>query len=83
VKALAYGSSIPHIDVADLKAFQVVRLRSKEEAAIADLAEEAASLRAKADLQERALASAAEKLIGQFVAGEMSNFMTTMRADDR
>jgi len=83
VKALAYGSSIPHIDVADLKAFRVVRLPSKEENAIADLAEDAAALRARADIQERALATAAEKLIDQFIAGEMKNFIATTPTDDR
>jgi hypothetical protein len=83
VKALAYGSSIPHIDVADLKAFEIVRLATREEASIADLAEEAASLRARADVQERALATAAGELIDQFVAGEMKNFITTTRVGCR
>lgn len=78
VKALAYGSSIPHIDVADLLDFKIVRLAAKDETAIADLAEEAAALRAQADVQERALAKAAGELIDQLVAGDMLNFVTTM-----
>lgn len=80
VKALPYGSSIPEIDPTDFANFQVVRIASKEETAIADLAEEAASLRARADLLERALATDAGKLIDQFVAGDMLNFVTTMPA---
>ena len=52
VKALAYGSSIPEIEVGDVNTLQVVRLSKKHEDAIADLAESAAQLYADADLLE-------------------------------
>lgn len=74
VKALPYGSSIPEIDPTDFANFQVVRLAAKEETAIADLAEKAASLRAWADVQERALATASGEIITQFIAGDLGNF---------
>lgn len=80
VKALPFGSSVPEIDAAELESFAVVRLSAKEETAIADLAEQAASLRADADVKERALATAAGELIDEFVAGNMLNFVTTMPA---
>jgi hypothetical protein len=38
VKSIAYGSSIPEIEVADIEAFEVVRLKPSEESAIAELA---------------------------------------------
>ncbi len=74
VKSLAYGSSIPHIDVADLLTFEVVRLPHSEEEAIADLAEESAAKRAQADVLERELAADAGKLIDRFLAGDMREF---------
>ena len=53
VKALAYGSSIPHIEASDVSSFEFVRLPKAEESAIADLSEKAADRRAKADVLER------------------------------
>ncbi len=78
VKALPYGSSIPEIDPTDFANFQIVRLFKKEESAIADFAEEAAALRAEADVRERALATSAGELIDRFVAGDMLPFVITM-----
>lgn len=80
IKALPFGSSVPEIDPAELENLAIVRLSAKDESAIADLAEEAASLRADADVQERALATASGELIDEFVAGNMLNFVTTMPA---
>ncbi|HLL89080.1 MAG TPA: hypothetical protein VK324_07230 [Tepidisphaeraceae bacterium] len=67
VKAMAYGSSIPHIDVADVKAFEVARLEHAREVAIADTAEAAAERRAQADLLEQELTRDAEAIIDEFV----------------
>lgn len=72
VKALAYGSSIPHIDAADLLAFEIVRLPAAEENEIARLAEEAAAERAQADVRERELAADASGLIERFIATQRS-----------
>lgn len=56
VKALAYGSSIPEIEVDDLNNLKVVRLTREQEDEIADLAESAAKLNAEADLLEKEMA---------------------------
>jgi hypothetical protein len=55
VKALAYGSSIPEIDVSDVNAFECVRLDNNTEDEIAKLAEDSAKARAQADILERKL----------------------------
>jgi hypothetical protein len=68
VKALAYGSSIPHIDVGDVQTNEIVRLNDSEEAAIAELAEQSASARAAADILEREMAADAGKIIENFMA---------------
>ncbi len=78
VKSLAYGSSIPHIDGEDLLGLEIVRLSKDEENTIADLAEESAADRARADVLERELAEDAGKLIEKFLAGDMVSFVTTM-----
>lgn len=74
VKALAFGSSVPELDPEDLRNFEIVRLTSSQEDAIADLAEESASKRAQADMLERELAADAGKLIDCFLAGDMREF---------
>lgn len=76
VKALAYGSSIPHIDASDLLALEVVRLTADEESVIADLAEESAAERARADVLERELAADAGTLVDRFIAGDLASFAT-------
>jgi hypothetical protein len=73
VKALAYGSSIPEIEVADIEAFEIVRVKSAEEAAIADLAEAAAKARAGADILEREIATEGTAIIDRFMAGTRLN----------
>ena len=52
VKSLAYGSSIPEIEVEDVNNLQVIRLSENFENRIADLAEDAARLYADADIRE-------------------------------
>ncbi len=78
VKSLAFGSSVPELDPAEIRQFQVVRLASKDEDTIADLAEESAADRARADVLERELAEDAGKYIEKFLAGDMMHFVTTM-----
>lgn len=68
VKALAFGSSIPHLDVADVQRFQVVRVQSEVESEIAKLADESASARYLADALEQELARYAGKIIDRFIA---------------
>lgn len=68
VKSIAYGSSIPEIEVTDMEAFQVVRLKASEESAIAELAEASAKARATADVLEREIAADAEAIIARFIA---------------
>jgi hypothetical protein len=80
VKSLAYGSSIPHIDPGDLSLLDIPRLTPTQENAIADLAEESAALRAKADVLEREMAAEAGRLIDRFLAGDVVNFVVTMPA---
>lgn len=78
VKSLAYGSSIPEIDPTDFSNHRIVRLAESEENAIADLAEESASLRAQADVLEREMAAEAGRLIDGFLAGDVVHFVVTM-----
>ena len=68
VKSLAYGSSIPEIEVADIKGHQIVRLSGKVETAVAGLAEAAAKARAVADILEREIASEAAAIVDRFIA---------------
>jgi hypothetical protein len=67
VKSIAYGSSIPEIEVTDMEAFEVVRLKAPEESAIAELAEASAKARATADILEREIAANAEAIIARFI----------------
>lgn len=68
LKALTYGSSIPHIDVGDIRTHEIVRLGETEEAVIADLAEESAKARVAADSLEREIAADAGAIIDRFIA---------------
>ncbi len=68
VKALAYGSSIPEIEVADMQTFEIVRVKNDDESAIADLAEASAKARAAADILEREIATDAATIIARFIA---------------
>ena len=68
VKSLAYGSSIPEIDVYDAERFRVPRLDKRREEKIADCVEEAARLRDDADQLEDQAAAHAEAKIAEFIA---------------
>lgn len=71
----AYGTSIPHLDPADIATFPVVRLGNTQEDKIADLAEEAETLRAEADRLECSLSDDAESLIDRFLGGDHTDFV--------
>lgn len=73
----AYGTSIPHIDPADVGTFPVVRLGEHLENQIADFMEEAVKLRAEADELEEKLVADAEALIDRFIAGDMRDVVMT------
>jgi hypothetical protein len=70
VKSLAFGSSVPEIDSADLALLEVVRLRPVVENKIAEIAEAAAKARAEADELERSMGEQASAIIGNFMAGK-------------
>jgi hypothetical protein len=74
VKAIAYGSSIPHIDVADVKCLPLVRLKSKLEDEIADLAEEGARMFAEADIIENEIAGEVDRLVDKLLTGDWTGF---------
>ncbi len=80
VKRLAFGSSVPEIDLGELKQFPVARFGETVEDRIAELAEDAAQLRADADLIERGMADEAGKLIDRFIAGDVAPFVVEMPA---
>lgn len=69
----AYGTSIPHLDPADVAAIPVVRLSPSHEDEIADRMEEAVKLRADADELENELAADAEAIIDRFITGDMQD----------
>ena len=69
VKSLAFGSSVPEIESEDLANLDIVRLKTAEESAIADLAEAAAKARAEADVLEREIAQDASVIIDRFIVG--------------
>ena len=70
LKSVIYGSSIPHLDVADVLDVNIVRLPPDEEMAIADLAEAGARRLARANDIENACGAAADRVIDQLLAGE-------------
>jgi hypothetical protein len=69
----AYGTSIPHLEPADVSTFPVVRLGDSTERAIGERVEKASTLRGEADELENAITAEAEKLIEGFVAGKRSS----------
>ena len=71
MKSLAYGSSIPEIEVADVQAMQIPRIDRRLENKIADHAEESSRLQAEADILERQLAKDAEAIIDKFLVGHL------------
>jgi hypothetical protein len=63
----AYGTSIPHLDPADVANIPIVRLGEEREAAIGVLAENAALRMAEAEAAERDLAAQAELVVEEFI----------------
>jgi len=70
VKALAFGSRVPEISPEDIAKTIIVRLPQDDEQHIADLAEKAADLRAKADILENEIAVKADRILTRFMAGD-------------
>lgn len=66
----AYGTSIPHLDPADVATIPIVRLPHELEDEIADKMEEAVKLRADADELENYITAEAEAVIDRFIAGD-------------
>lgn len=67
VKALAYGSSIPHIDPSDLLNFPIVRVDESTEREIGEISRAAAKARSAADVLEREIAAEAEEILARFM----------------
>ncbi len=67
LKSLAYGSSIPELEVTDIMAHEIVRLKKSDETAIAELAEASAKARAAADTLEREISTDAGTIIDRFM----------------
>jgi hypothetical protein len=65
----AYGTSIPHLDVVDVREIVITRLGEKAEDAIADQLEEVARSRAEADRLENEVTSRADKILESFLQG--------------
>lgn len=63
----AYGTSIPHLEPEDVKTIPVPRFDERTENTIADDIEEAATLRARADLLEDRVVETAEQVISTFL----------------
>lgn len=68
MKGLAYGSSIPHIEVADLLRVEIPRVDEKLERQIAARAMKATKLRADADALENLIAAQADEMVRSFAA---------------
>jgi len=64
---IAYGMSIPHLDPDDVAAFPIVRLGTRVENTIAELAEASASEQARAEVMERELATDAGSVVSEFM----------------
>jgi hypothetical protein len=64
----AYGSSIPHIEPADLANVPIARASPEVEDEVAEFAEEAASELSKAEALEREMADNASKIISDFLS---------------
>lgn len=67
VKSLAYGSSIPHIEVEDLYEFRVPRIDRDEEERLGNLVTSAFENWADADRIENALSQDAENFVQRFI----------------
>lgn len=75
VKSLAYGSSIPEIDVSDIANLPIPRLARSEEDAIADMAEEASRLFAEADILENKMSAKVDAMLAALLEGNWTDFV--------
>lgn len=65
----AYGTSIPHLEPADISTIPVPRLRSEDENEIAERIDEAARLRVEADELEDKVTLSATQVVDDFMHG--------------
>ena len=70
----AYGTSIPHLEPADIAMTPIVRLGKRIEGQIADAMEEAIEMRVEADVLENELTLKATKLIERLLSGDINSF---------
>lgn len=75
----AFGSSVPEISAEDVATVLIPRFDTSIENRLADMMEESARARAEADLQEVAIATAAEAIIDRFIAGDMRDVVISPR----
>ncbi len=78
----AYGTSIPHLDVADIEHIRIPRLADALEAEISDLMLEAVRLGSSADELEDALTLEAEDITSKFIRGTALNLTNLRVAPD-
>lgn len=71
----AFGSSVPEISALDVQTLPIPRLGKGVEAGLADLMDESAGARDKADELEQELGTEAEILIDMFLAGDATSFV--------
>ncbi len=67
VKSLAYGSSIPHIDVEDLLEFAIPRFNARREQLLGELVVDAFAAWSEADQLENELGERADEAIREFI----------------
>ena len=79
----AYGTSIPHLEPADVVTIPIVRLGEELEAEIANRAETAVRIRDEADELENSLAADAEAILERFMAGDTSDMSKTPVVPER
>ena len=75
LELVAYGSSVPHIDPGDVLDVPIGRLWSEEEDEIAEFAEEASRLNARAAAMERRIGEEAEQIVNAFLTTKRSTVM--------
>lgn len=68
LERVAYGSSVPHIDPGDVEDVPIGRLGSEVEHEIAELAEEASRMNARAAAMERQIGAEAEQIVSAFLS---------------
>jgi len=71
LKALAYGSSVPEIEPADVAELSIVRIAAEIESDISELAEESAILRAQADTIENEIGNIGDEIISKLMSSSI------------